>query len=303
MSPGPGEPDIDEPNVRVEGIVLDIDGVLVDVSNSYRRAITETIERLYGESFPDAAIQALKDAGGFNNDWELTDAGALFVLGRARGLDMSIEAFADAVAKRGGGLAAARAVVESACADPGLIESEWAPEQIRRVFQSLYLGGDLYRELEGDEPAIGAPGYIHDEPVLADPETIEDLTERFAVGVFTGRPAPEADIALDRVGLDVPRDRRITMDDDLPGKPDPAGLLALADRLGVDSLAFAGDTLDDVRTAGAATGRRGSTYYGIGVLTGGLTGADGRRRFEESGADAIVASANALPGVLVRPDE
>jgi HAD superfamily hydrolase (TIGR01548 family) len=298
MPSGPHKPD-----VRVEGIVLDIDGVLVDVADSYRRAITETIERLYGASFPDAAIQALKDAGGFNNDWELTDAGALFVLGRARDLDMPIEAFADAVAKRGGGLGAARTVVESACADPGGIESEWAPDQIRRVFQSLYLGGDLYRDLEGDEPAIGGPGYIHDEPVLADPETIEHLTGRFAVGVFTGRPAPEADIALDRVGLDVPREHLITMDDDFPGKPDPAGLITLADRLDVDRLAFAGDTLDDVRTAGAATDRDGRAYHGIGVLTGGLTGADGRRRFEESGADAVVASADVLPEVLVRPDD
>jgi HAD superfamily hydrolase (TIGR01548 family) len=284
--------------MRVEGVVLDIDGVLVDVADSYRRAITETVERLYGEAFPDEGIQALKNAGGFNNDWELTDAGALFVLGRARDLGHTIDGFADAVAARGGGLAAARAVVRAECADPGTIEAEWAPEQIRRVFQSLYLGGDRYRELEGGEPAIGAPGYIHDEPVLADRETIETLTGRFAVGVLTGRPAAEADIALDRVGLDLPEAHRITMDDDLPGKPDPAGLLALADRLGVDRLAFVGDTLDDVRAARAADDRDGRTYRGIGVLTGGLTGSGGRHRFEEAGADAVVSSVNGLPELL-----
>jgi HAD superfamily hydrolase (TIGR01548 family) len=289
--------------MRVEGIVLDIDGVLVDVGDSYRRAITETVERLYGESFPDDAIQALKNAGGFNNDWELTDAAALFVLGQARDLDVSIEAFADGIATRGGGLPAARAVIESGCAHPGTIEAEWAPDQIRRVFQSLYLGGDLYRELEGEEPAIGAPGYINDEPVLVDPETIENLTNRFAVGVFTGRPAPEADIALDRVGLDVPREHLITMDDEFPGKPDPEGLIALADRLAVDRVAFAGDTLDDVRTAGAAMARDDRTYHGLGVLTGGLTSADGRQRFEKAGADAVVASVNALPERLSRPEE
>jgi len=284
--------------MRVEGVVLDIDGVLVDVADSYRRAIAETIERLYGEAFSGEAIQALKDAGGFNNDWQLTDAGALFVLGRARDLDLSIGEFADAIAARGGGLDAARAVIRAECADPGAIEADWAPDQIRRVFQSLYLGGDLYRELEGHEPAIGAPGYIHDEPVLADPDTISDLTERFAVGVLTGRPAAEADIAIDRVGLDLPREHRITMDDDLPGKPDPAGLLALADRLGVDSIAFAGDTLDDVRTARAAADRDDRGFLGIGVLTGGLTGAEGRRRFEEVGPDVVVDSVNALPGLL-----
>jgi HAD superfamily hydrolase (TIGR01548 family) len=284
--------------MRVEGVVLDVDGVLVDVADSYRRAIVETIERLYGEAFPAEGIQALKDAGGFNNDWELTDAGALFVLGRARDLDLSVTAFADAIADRGGGLEAARAVIEAECADPGAIEAEWAPDQIRRVFQSLYLGGDLYRELEGHEPAIGAPGYIHDEPVLAGAETVEALTGRFAVGVLTGRPAAEADIALDRVGLDVPREHRITMDENHPGKPDPAGLLALADRLGVDRLAFAGDTLDDVRTARAADERDDRRFFGIGVLTGGLTGAAGRRTFETAGAEAVVESVTALPELL-----
>ncbi len=284
--------------MRVDGVVLDIDGVLIDVEDSYRRAIAETIERLYGESFPEDAIQALKDAGGFNNDWELTDAGALFVLGRARDLDISIEAFADRIATQGGGPAAARAVIGSECADPERIEAEWAPNQIRRLFQSLYLGGDLYREFEGGEPVVGGPGYIHDEPVLVDHETIEDLTKRLAVGVFTGRPAPEANIALDRVGLDVPHEHRITMDDDHPGKPDPEGLIALADRLEVEHVAFAGDTLDDVRTAGAARDRDDRTYHGIGVLTGGLTGPEGRRRFEKAGADAVVASADALPELL-----
>jgi len=285
--------------MRVEGVVLDIDGVLVDVADSYRRAIAETIERLYGDGFPENGIQALKDAGGFNNDWELTDAGALYVLARVRDFDLSIGEYADAIATRGGGITAARGVIEAECADPGAIETEWAPGQIRRVFQSLYLGGDLYRELEGSEPPIGGEGYVHDEPVLADPGTIGDLTGRFAVGVLTGRPAAEADIALDRVGLDLSREHLITMDDDLPGKPDPAGLLTLADRLGVDRLAFAGDTLDDVRTARAAGSRDDRRFLGIGVLTGGLTGDEGRRRFEDAGADAVVPSVNALPDLLV----
>jgi len=287
-----------EGDLRVEGVVLDVDGVLVDVANSYRRAIVETVERLYGERLTEGFVQALKDAGGFNNDWELTDAGALYALSRARDLDLTAEAFAGAIADRGGGLPAARDVIAAECADPGAIEAEWAPDQIRRIFQSLYLGGDLYRELEGAEPPIGGPGYIHDEPVLADPGTIADLVERFAVGVLTGRPAAEAAIALDRVGLDLSREHRITMDDDFPGKPDPAGLLALADRLGVDSVAFAGDTLDDVRTARAADERDDRRFLGVGVLTGGLTGAEGRRRFEGASADAVVDSVNALPGLL-----
>jgi HAD superfamily phosphatase len=36
----------------------------------------------------------------------------------------------------------------------------------------------------------------------------------------------------------------------------------------------------------------------VGVLTGGLTGEEGRERFERAGAEAVVESVNDLPGVL-----
>jgi phosphoglycolate phosphatase-like HAD superfamily hydrolase len=67
----------------------------------------------------------------------------------------------------------------------------------------------------------------------------------------------------------------------------------------VDSLAFAGDSLDDVRTArraDEADPRR--VYYGVGVLTGGLTGQTGRDRFADVGADAVVETVDELPGLL-----
>ncbi len=54
--------------------------MLVDVADSYRRAIIESIERVYGDTIEKSAVQQFKDAGGFNNDWELTYAAALFVL-------------------------------------------------------------------------------------------------------------------------------------------------------------------------------------------------------------------------------
>ncbi len=51
-------------------MLFDIDGVIRDVSASYRRAIIETVHH-YGGWRPDpAAIDALKGEGCWNNDWE-----------------------------------------------------------------------------------------------------------------------------------------------------------------------------------------------------------------------------------------
>ncbi|SEO52682.1 haloacid dehalogenase superfamily, subfamily IA hydrolase, TIGR01548 [Halogranum amylolyticum] len=286
--------------MNADAVVLDIDGVLVDVADSYRRAIVESVDRVYGKTIDIEDIQRFKDAGGFNNDWELTYAAALFVLARREGLRTNVAEFTDAVAERGGGLEAARTVAaEMPNISQARVRDKWDRERLRDVFQTLYLGSNLYRELEGGDPPFDAPGYIHDEPVIVDPETIDDLTGRFDVGVVTGRPAAEADIALDRVGLDVPDEHRFTMDDWEEGKPHPHALVTLAERFDAHAVTFTGDTLDDVETAvNAAEADPGREYYGIGVLTGGLTGEEGRRKYEAAGAAAVVDTVNDLPGLL-----
>ena len=53
-------------------LLFDLDGVLVDVSRSYRRAIAETVGHFTGTAPEAAHIQAYKDRGGFNDDWHLS---------------------------------------------------------------------------------------------------------------------------------------------------------------------------------------------------------------------------------------
>ena len=287
--------------VRADAVVLDIDGVLVDVADSYRRAIVESIDRAYGRTIEREAVQLFKDAGGFNNDWELTYAAALYLLAADSGLGASLSEFTAAVAERGGGLDGAEAVLEERLPEDARarVRDDWDTERLRDLFQALYLGADLYRELEGGDPPIEEPGYIHDEPVLVAPETIEALTSTYDVGVLTGRPAAEAELALSRVGLSVSDDRRFTMDDWEEGKPHPRALVALAERFDADAVAFAGDTLDDVRTAvNAADDDPDREYHGVGVLTGGLTGDEGRRKYAAAGATAVIENVNDLPALL-----
>lgn len=285
----------------VDAVVLDVDGVLVDVADSYRRAIVDTVERRHGTTIDRAGIQRFKDAGGFNNDWELTDAAALFVLARQAGYDSDIAVFTDAIAERGGGLDAAKTAVETALdADAhSAVFDDWDPTQNREVFQQLYLGSDRYRELEDDEPSIDVEGYIDAETVLIDQETIDWLQERYQTGVLTGRPAAEADIALDRAGFAVPDAHRFTMDDWEEGKPHPQALVTLGERFAADSVAFVGDTLDDIRTAvNAADADPDRSYHGVGVLTGGLSGESGRQKFMDTGATTVLDSVNDLRGWL-----
>ena len=282
-------------------VVLDIDGVLIDVADSYRRAVIESVRRMYDETLDRTAIQPFKDAGGFNNDWLVTDAIALYILARRHGFEQDVQTFADRIADAGGGLEATKAVLDSELTtdDYESVTDAWEPGRLRTVFQTLYLGNDLFAELEGEEPPFDADGYIHDEPVLVDSDTLTTLTDRYAVGVVTGRPAAEATIALDRVGLSVADEHRFTMDNWEQGKPHPYALLTLAERFDADRVVFVGDTLDDVRTANnAAAEADRREYQGVGVRTGGLTGEEGRAAFEDAGAAAVLDSVNDLPVYL-----
>ncbi|MGC4056056.1 MAG: hypothetical protein QM757_45195 [Paludibaculum sp.] len=53
-------------------IVFDMDGVLVDVSESYRATIVETVKLFTGQTIARELIQDYKNQGGWNNDWDLS---------------------------------------------------------------------------------------------------------------------------------------------------------------------------------------------------------------------------------------
>jgi HAD superfamily hydrolase (TIGR01548 family) len=53
-------------------LVFDMDGVLVDVTESYRETIVKTVEHFTGKTISRDSIQDYKNQGGWNNDWMLS---------------------------------------------------------------------------------------------------------------------------------------------------------------------------------------------------------------------------------------
>jgi HAD superfamily phosphatase len=131
-----------------DAIVFDCDGVLVEVTESYREAIQQTVAAFTGERPSRELIQEFKNRGGWNNDWKLSHQ--LII-------DAGVEApYAEVVAKfdrlfmgeDGDGLI----VRERWIAKPGLIE------RLEKRYQLAILTGRERYELDATLGRLGMAG-------------------------------------------------------------------------------------------------------------------------------------------------
>ncbi|RYG56529.1 hypothetical protein EON80_29270, partial [bacterium] len=75
----------------LDGVLFDVDGVLLDVTQSFRAAICDTvqhyavhqleIESNYPLLTPEET-EFFKFAGGFNDDWDLTNAAVMLIVAK-----------------------------------------------------------------------------------------------------------------------------------------------------------------------------------------------------------------------------
>ncbi|MFH1227796.1 MAG: imidazoleglycerol-phosphate dehydratase HisB [Planctomycetota bacterium] len=188
---------------QIEGILFDMDGVLVDVSASYRMAIERTAEYYLKEKINSGEIQEYKTKSGYNNDWDITEAILL-----ARGLKVP-------------------------------------KDEIIKTFQGFYLGADF-------------DGLITNEKWLLDIDILSKIKQDYKLGIVTGRPRGDAGYTLERFGVNKYFNALITMDD-VEGrqKPDPYGINLALKELNIRRAVYAGDNIDDIKSAVSAGGYPG----------------------------------------------
>ncbi len=111
----------------------------------------------------------------------------------------------------------------------------------------------------------------HTRPYPGIPDALERLRTRASLAVLTNKPLRHTWQILEGLGLSrhFAQEAVVGGDGPWPRKPDPAGLLHLAARAGVDAPAtvLVGDSLTDWRTAHAATTRVCLARYGFGYET------------------------------------
>lgn len=207
-----------------------MDGVLVDVSASYREVVRQTARAFFNPApaspeLPDplfslSELAAVKGGGGLNNDWDLTYfiIALLFALvekppqpeekkmdwngycqrlrrcnvsGLVKFLQTQKDPLASLLKKnKKPGDSFIRTLSEKDVGSGNII---------KQIFQEFYLGRDLFRATYGMLPQVySGEGYIHRETLMVDRALLEKLAEYHILAIATGRPKQEADFALDR---------------------------------------------------------------------------------------------------------
>ncbi|MEM8544099.1 MAG: TIGR01548 family HAD-type hydrolase [Cyanobacteria bacterium P01_H01_bin.119] len=215
--------------------VFDIDGVIRDVSGSYRRAIADTVEHFTeGRYRPTVEnIDQLKSEGIWNNDWHCSQE-LVYRYSEAQGrsrTDISLNY-----------------------------------DALVHYFQCRYRGPD-------PDDSAQWTGYIAHEPLLVTAAYFEQLTEAGIIwGFFSGATRGSASYVIEqRLGLKNPV--LITMED-APGKPDPKGLLMAIAQLEAQHpkaakkpVFYIGDTVADIKTPQQAKAQQPERlWFGLGVL-------------------------------------
>jgi phosphoglycolate phosphatase-like HAD superfamily hydrolase len=313
-------------------IVFDMDGVLIDVSKSYRDTVRETArlffksapssEKLPQPLFPLADLAAVKQSGGLNNDWDLSCRviSLLFnliekppvyerkdpwkryretisrcdVAALAEFLNSTPEPLSVLLRKSG---------KNKNTFIYGLYKGEVGSGNIiKRIFQEVYLGKDLFKATYGQAPRFHRDeGFNQREQLLIDKHLLKELAANHILAIATGRPRAEADYPLGHFGIRKYFASVMALEDCLEeearllnteakktslSKPDPFMLDAIAEShkdLFAQSY-YIGDMPDDMQAAKKSA----AGYRGIGILLSAPDKARLKADLLKAGADTVI---------------
>lgn len=225
-------------------IVFDMDGVIMDVSASYRDVVRRTAglffqpargaEKLPTPLFELADLAAVKQSGGLNNDWDLTfEVISLFFSQVTNpGTDENRDPWKRYqetisrchVASMVEFLQSTDRPLSSLLNQHGRYEDPFIKSLykgdvgsgniIKQIFQEIYLGEQLFRSTYNMDPSVyRGKGFILREKVLIDRHFLEELAAHNVLAIATGRPRAEAEYPLNHFHLNQYFAKILTLDD------------------------------------------------------------------------------------------
>jgi HAD superfamily hydrolase (TIGR01548 family) len=329
-------------------LIFDMDGVLIDVSKSYRKTIQRTIHvymetclgmrRNQGDWVMDEEISLFKSAGGFNNDWDLTSGLLLYLLSisgvpplpkqkrftsipeivshlkknsfafqHKNALQIkrgNLLSFLKKIKSSGGGLRGVRRILGTH--GLGWIYQSGDLDQenlVKRIFQEVYLGEKFSSHYDLPLLFYRAKGLYLQEKMLIPKKILAILRKKIQMGIASGRPRFEAELALKRFRLRPYFNSVVTLDECEEeenrllrsagkkikcSKPHPYSILRTVQEIGLPHpiCGYVGDVVDDMVAAQRA--KKDLNLLAIGYLSNQRNRKTARETLIKAGADLVI---------------
>jgi phosphoglycolate phosphatase-like HAD superfamily hydrolase len=306
---------------KYEAIIFDIDGVLIDVINSYNQTIIKTIQHILNTNFNisltdfpiEKLISKFRHTGGFNNDVDTTYSLILtiiycklinkseineifnFLINLLEKIDeKGIISLEKELKKLGN--------IENIQKQLGYPKDD---NIISTVFNEIFYGPDLFEKQFNKKPKyyFDKP-LINNDKIMIKEKTIQELSKEFngKLILISGRSKISAHFTLNNLLDYFIKDACVFLEDEKReySKPNTYALHRVFNQLKLKNAIYVGDSIEDllmVEKFRAETNSSNIIFCGVyGKNTD--SSKDLKTLLELKGADIIVENVNDIPNVL-----
>ena len=302
---------------KLDSIIFDCDGVLIDVSNSYDLAIKKTVDfvlkEMAGIDQPNIVtkdmIDGFKTTGGFNDEVDVAYALILSVVA-AKKMNKSITELIFDVIKNAdqNGITSVERYLDSLKVDLLEIRKKLAypgphdTNLLYSIFDEIFYGERLYYDLYKRKPKFfNGNGLIDNDIVLAKKELIDELRKKFGnkIAIISGRSKVSAKYSLKQLfeEFDIKNSRFLEDESRDFAKPNPESLISTIRGLQSSYSIFVGDSMEDYIMARKADQIGNQTIF-CGIYGTSKDKLAKRNLFEQKKAEIILERIDLIPKAL-----
>ena len=300
---------------KMDAIIFDCDGVLIDITKSYDLAIIKTtryvLEHL-AKIDPSIdvdfkIIDGFKSTGGFNDEVDLTYA-AIISLVAAKKLEKDPTSFIFDVIKNSDstGIVFVEKYIENQIDISDIKKQLSYPgthhdNPLYQIFDQIFYGPELYKKLFNNSSNFSEPGLIEQDDVLLNDILFEKLQKKFdsKIAMVTGRGKESVSYSLKLLLKKFNLDNSMFLEDEPRelAKPNPKSLLNSIKGMECTSTLYVGDSMEDFIMAKRANDLGHKTTF-CGIIGTSKNPQEKLELFGRNDAILVLDSINLLPKVL-----
>ena len=300
---------------KIDSIVFDCDGVLIDITESYDLAIIKTTKYVL-ENFAKIKdsididfeiIDEFKSTGGFNDEVDLTYAAILSIVA-AKKTSQDQRNFISQVVKNANstGIVSVEEYLETKT-DLSEIQNQLSypgkheENPLYQIFDQLFYGPKLYLKLFGKPSKFTEPGLIEHDDVILTETLLKKLQSRFdqKIGIVTGRGYESVHYSLKEMLNYFNLESSLFLEDESRdlAKPNPQSLINCVEQMKSSKTIYVGDSMEDFIMAKKVTAHGHETIF-CGIIGTSKDPEKKLKLFEQNNANLVLDSINLLPNVL-----